>query len=427
MPKITLVTNIAEFGLFRSVAKTRARLIGVTLLVLGAAYGAGLWTASYIFEQSTSVVLNLLLITLMMMLVLVVSYLMTVIVGDFGFSGRWREQVILGQNVSQEEASVEDHSAEFMIIFLLMMVANAWAINWAAGGFLDRYHNEGFFQVRLRADDPDERLDALEDLADPMNYELWEIPALQKIVLEVFDDDDSEVRQRAFWTAGHMEVEEAEAPLITVTQSEASSPEKAEAAIALAKLGDKDKVRGPLEALATGEEPTEARVGALRGLGLLKPRESVEPLLALTSSRDEDIMVHAFWALREIGSKEARPVIREHLEAEPSGIRRCAVFDALKRLATEEDIMWARRTYQRTPAEDDDCEHLIWTDHNGAQHYIVYGDSYREKLIKIVANTDGFEHRQWFQRLVNDPDESWRIREVADEVLQQLDEGESGR
>lgn len=431
MPKIQLVTNVAEYGLFRSFAKSRARLTAAAAVALGATYAAGLWAADYMFETSASVVLNMLIITAMMMLLLVASYLLTVLAGDIFFPGPWREQVILGRTPADGKVTVEDHSAEFLIVLLIAVVANAFAINWAADGFLDRYHTEGFYRVRLRAEVPEERLAALQDIANPMNYELWELPALQDTVVEAFDDPNAEVRQRAYWTAGHMKVVAAQDKLIAVLDGEADPADKQAAAVALGKIKDPNTSREPLEHLAREAKAPQAQLGALRGLGLLAQEPSVDVILPLIKSSDEEVMIHAYWALRQIGSKKARAPIKEVIDAEPSGLERCAAYDAMKFVAHDEDVMWARRQFQRTPAlpetgDDDqshsDCEHKIWTDHDNEQYYIVLGDSFREKLIKIVANTAPYEHREWFQRLVNDPAEPWRIREVADEVLRQIKE-----
>jgi HEAT repeat protein len=383
------------------------------------------------FETSSSVMLNLLIITVLMMMLLVASYLLTVLVGDIFFPGPWREQVILGRTPADGRVTVDDHSAEFMIVLIIAVVANAFAINIAADGFLDRYHSEGFFRVRLRAEAPEERLDALEDIADPMNYEIWEIDALQETVVDVFDDPNPEVRQRAYWTAGHMKVLDAQGELIAVLEGDQSPADKQAAAVALAKIDEPKTSRGALEALARRAEDPTVQVGALRGLGLLAQPESIETIIPLTKSDDEEVMTHAYWALREIGNKDARPYVKEVLESNPQGIERCAVYDTMKLVATDEDVTWARREFQRSERKatesKDDCEHVVWTDHDKEQYYIVYGDSFREKLIKIVANTDAFEHREWFQRLVNDPAEPWRIREVANEVLRQIKEEDARR
>lgn len=425
MPKIQLITNVSDYGLLRGLAKSRARLVASTVIALGVTYGAGLWASDYIFETSSSVILNLLIITGMMMLLLVASYLLTVLLGDLFFPGPWREQVILGRTPADGRVTVDDHSAEFMIVLLIAVIANAFALNLAADGFLDRYHSEGFFRVRLRAEAPEERLGALRDIANPMNYELWELDALQRTVIDVFDDPDPEVRRRAYWTAGHIEDADAHAELVAVLEGDHSPADKAAAAVALGKLGDVERSRGPLEQLLASAEEPDTKVGALRGLGLLASKDSVDAILPLLDADNEQVMVHAFWALREIGSKQARPHIIEIIESDPAGLERCAAYDTLKLVATDEDVTWARRQFQRTEGKEK-CERIVWTDHDEEQYYIVYGDSYREKLIKIVANTAAFEHRDWFQRLVNDPSEPWRIREVANEVLRQIKEADNG-
>jgi NO-binding membrane sensor protein with MHYT domain len=97
MPRIKLVTNVSEYALLRGLARTRARLVVSTLLATAAMVGFGLWSAHYVLEVSSSVGVNLGLITFNMMVMLVAAYLQTVLIGDIVFSGPWREQVILGE------------------------------------------------------------------------------------------------------------------------------------------------------------------------------------------------------------------------------------------------------------------------------------------------------------------------------------------
>jgi hypothetical protein len=431
MPKIQLITNVAEYGLFRNLASSRGRLVAAVAAALGATYGAGLWATDFMFETSSSVMLNLVIITVMMMILLVASYLLTVLIGDLFFPGPWREQVIMGRTRTDGKVTVDDHSAEFTIVLILAVIANGFAINLAADGFLDRYHDEGFFRVRLRSQSPEERLGALEAIADPMNYRIWEVDALQETVVDVFDDPAPEVRQRAYWTAGHMQILDAQDDLIAVLKADVTPEDKQAAAIALAKIDEPKTSQSVLEALARDATQPTVQVGALRGLGLLGQPGSIDAIFALTQSDNEQVMTHAYWALRVIGNKEARGFVKNVLDSDPEGIERCAVYDTMKLVATAKDVTWARREFQRSSRTEidnqDDCEHLVWTDHDKEQYYIVYGDSYREKLIKIVANTAAFEHREWFQRLVNDSAEPWRIREVASEVLRQLKEQDARR
>jgi hypothetical protein len=289
---------------------------------------------------------------------------------------------------------------------------------------LERYHAEGFFAVQLRSEDVDDRLNALVTIADPMNYELWKRPGLKKIVLDAFDDPAQEVRQRAYWTAGHLKMTGAQDELIALLEGDAAPGEKKAAAVALGKIDDPAISREALEALAAKGEP-QATIGALRGLGLLAKKESLQIAMDLTDSENEKVMIHAYWVLREIDSAEARPVLKEVIARNPTGKERCAVYDTLKFVATKEDVLWARRQFQLTDPdlpESKGCESLVWTDFDDTKHYLLYGDTYREKLMKIVANADAFNQKAWFQRLVNDPKMPFRIRQVGTAVLRQIED-----
>ena len=243
MPRIKLVTNVSEYALLRGLVRTRARLIGSTVVATAATFFAGRWSAHYVLEVSSSVTLNLVLITCLMMLVLVSAYLQAVLVGDLFFDPSWREQVVLGQKTA--EVTVKDYSAEFMIVLMLLVVLNGVGVNAVAGGFLDTYHAEGFFRSRLRAEDPAERRAALEDISDPLNFELWENTAVRQLVLGHLRDEDLEARQIAIWNTGEMEIHAARDELIAIAK-DASEPNevRAGAAEALGQLGNERSGHG---------------------------------------------------------------------------------------------------------------------------------------------------------------------------------------
>src|SRR5690554_2134081 len=186
MPRSQFVTDVSKWGLLTWSAQSRARLIISTVLATGLTVALGFWTVHYILEVSASVMLNLLIITLTMMLVLVTAFLQAVLVADIFFPGPWREHVFLGRKPQTSDLDlsvVEDHSAEFTIVIILLVLANAFGLNVATGDFLGQYHDEGFFQVRMRSDNPDERLGALEKLGEPNSYELWELEAIQVLMV----------------------------------------------------------------------------------------------------------------------------------------------------------------------------------------------------------------------------------------------------
>ncbi len=422
MANVKLVIDVSEIGLLQDLARTRTRLIVSMLVAMVATYGLGAASAHYILEMSQSVVLNMFLITGNMFLVLVSAFLLTVTIGDLFFSGPWREAVFLEDaKRDPSEAPVSSHDGEFMILLVLLIVGNAFGLNAATGGFLDTYHAEGYFRVLLRSDSPERRISAFDEMTEGINYELWERPGVRKLVVDTFDDPSSDVRTVAAWSAGKMEMESARESVIEVLEQDESAEVRAAAATALGKLGLEPRARQTLtQTLQQTDNPT-LQVGILRGLGLMQPPEAVETITPLFESDDNKVMIHAFWAIRKIGSAEARDAVREVIDGEPSFVTKCAAYDALKKVAIDRDVLWARRQFQTTEG-DEECEERVWQERGSTKHYILVGDSFREKLIKIVANQAAFEHKDWFQRIVNDDSESWRIREVANEVIRQIRE-----
>lgn len=423
MAKIKLVTDVSKIGLMQSLAETRRRLVISTVVAVSATYGLGFWSAHYILEVSTSVVANMFIITGNMFLVLIASFLLTVLIGDLTFPGPWRETVFLGNSQENlDQAPVSNHSGEFLVILLLAIVVNAFGLNVATGGFLERYHTVGYFRVWLRADEPDRRLQAFEKMTRDVNFQLWDNTEVQELVLDAFDDPSAEVREMAAWSAGKMDILQAREGLIKLVDDD-NPHVAAEAAIALGKLGLDTTARRAIESRLSATDEVTAQVGALRGLGLMGSDRSVSTVVKLIDSDDDEVMTNAFWALRKIGSEKARPAVRKSLENADSPLKRCAAFDAMKKVASDEDVLWARREYQ-TGDFGKPCESRVWEERDGEKRYITIGDSYREKLLKIVANQAAREHRDWFQRIVNDRNEDDRLREVASEVIRQLRQAE---
>lgn len=429
MPQlIKLTSNVAEFGLFRSVAKTRARLIIAALTATACTIGAGLWSADFIMERSTSVVLNIAIITLNMILVMLGAYLQSMMLGDIFFKGPWREQIILGERpwIDDPDAKVvvANHNAEFMIILIMLVIGNAMLVNYGAGGFIDRYHAEGFFRARQRSPDPEERVAALQAMADPTQFELWENPNLHELVTQTLGDPTPEVRAQAAWNAGKMKIMMAQKPMIAlVTSPEQPALVRAQAAIALGRLGPDDNARAAIEAAlaSTKKEDKALAIGLLRGVGLLGDSKSFGAVKPWTSHEDEQIMIHALWAAHKTQSPEARTWLLAELDKKPKGTRQCALLDAMKMVSTSEDVDWARKRFIYSP-KNVKCERVIWEDRDETQTTILFSDTLRTKYVKIVANSgDAHKHKAWFQRIVNDNAEDWPIRETTSAILRQLE------
>lgn len=421
MAKLKLVTDVSKFGLLQSLAETRTRLVTATVIAIAGTYGLGWLSAYYILEISASVVANMLIITGTMFLVLITSFLIAVLVGDLTFPGPWRETVFLGSSREDlDRKPVQNHSGEFLVILVVAIIVNAFGINLATGGFLEHYHNVGYFEVRMRAEAPQQRVEAYETLMRDVNFQLWKDEQVQQIVVDGFDDPAPEVRAIAVWGAGKMELMSARTDLIELLRSDESPTVVGSAATALGKLGLQTEARRALEETLQSTDSPTVRVGVLRGLGLMEANTSVDAILPYLKADDEQTMIHAFWALRKIESEKARPAVRKIVDQQDVPfLKRCAAYDALKKVASGKDILWAKRKFQ-IGKFDKECPLKVWKERDGTKHRLVIDDSFREKLIKIIANEAAPDHKDWFQRIVNDPNEETRIREVASEVLRQL-------
>lgn len=437
MPKITFVSNVSDLGFFRGLAATRGRLATSAAVATLLAFGGGLGAAHYIMERSASVGGNMALITLVLLLVLGAAYLQALLAGDLFFPGPWRQQVILGDRALLEHAatsededvqtSVHDHSAEFMILLVLGFVLTSAGINLAAGGFMGRYNTEGFFRTQLRSPVVEDRLTALKDMANPTQTSLWTNPQLHLLVTETIGDAEPRVREQAIWNAGAMQIEGARAPLMSAL-ADTAAPDtlRAEAAIALGKLGESQAAREALIALALKPKtPSPLRVGALRGLTLMKAHGATQAIAPLMHDADPAVSLHALWMLRELRARHARPAIKAAIEAisdDPKQLnKRCDLYDTLKLISEEDDILWARRQFLSAPA-DARCERILWTERDDHNRVIRYGDTFRVKTLKIVANTGhAHKHRDFFSRIVADSTHAFHTREVAATILKELD------
>lgn len=427
-PQLKLVANVSEFGLFQGFARTRTRLIATTIVSTIIMIALGLWSANHILEHSASVSMNLLLITTNMFVMMVGSYMQALLIGDFFFPGPWREQVILGVRPEQHdhdaEIAVRNHNAEFMIVLLLLLASNAFLINLASHNFIDTYHNEGFFRVRLRHEEPKERMEALKDMVEPTQADLWTLPGLHKVVISALDDPDPGVRGQAIWNVGKMGIESARERVLSLLKDPKEHDEVlATASIALGRLGKSFESRAAIEQLLTRKNASPTLlIGALRGLALMKDEDGGAAIMPLTQHPDDQVAIHAYFALRESLATDARQPILDALNANPAPpkLRQCAMLDTLKMISKEEDIPWAQKQFVRTDPTLK-CEPIVWEDRDERRRYVLYYDDLRTKYIKIVANSGGAPaHKRWFELIASDPSEPWPVREVASLVLKQL-------
>ncbi len=419
---INLNAKVSEFGFFRSFATTRKRLIFSVIISSAIAYGLAFLGAYYVLEVSGSVGINLAIITALMMLLLVMSYLQAVLVGEFFFTENWRRRVVLGEKV---DGALKDHNAEFLIVLVVFVLVNAFTLNLSTNGFFDTYHKEGFFRSELRSSDPLDRKNALVRMADITNVMLWEDGGLRTLVRQQYIDPDARVREQAAWNSGEMGDKSARKDLIKRLE-DSSLDVRASAAIALGKLGNQTEVREAIEARLEKSKGPKERIAMLRGLALLNSPLSGLAAWKHTRDDDESVSLYAYWVVRNGAPNGIREKLRERLASKTSPKERCALLDTLKMVANEDDVSWSRRQFESVK-KGEKCEPFVWEDRNERIYYVLYSDTFRVKHMKIVANASGTTQRSWFDRLIADTSQSWRVREVALEIVKQIDKAQKGR
>ncbi len=425
MARIQLVTDVSQWGLMNWPARTRRRLQICTLVATVATVASAVGSAYFILEVSSSVLVNMALITANMFLMLVAAFLQAVFIGDLFFAGPWRERVFLGERPPADDdaldfTTVNDHNGEFIALIIVAILVNAVGLHFATGGFFQEYHDEGFFHVQMRSSNADQREAALVSISDPNNNRLWEREGLRDLIVDALEDEDPGVRRRAAFTAGSLQVLRARESLRERAREDGDVDVRAEAAFTLGKLGRDVASLEVLMELLDPEEPSEVRLGGLRGLAQMRDPRAVEAVVEQIDDEDREVMAYAFWALARIGSSEPREEVRAVIEEEPPGFRRCAAMEGYKLVAAAEDAMWARRQFQNADPEAR-CEGVTFEELDERIHYVVYGESERVKWLKTVGNTDPYEHRRWLRRLLADPEEEVHVRDVAAEILRQMD------
>ncbi len=428
---LKLITNVSDFGLLTTLAKTRLRLF-LSTLVSNVGFVAATWHVShYVNEQSDSVSLNLVYITATMLLLLVASYIEAMLLGDLFFPGPWRERILLGKKIdidinSPEALQVSNHrnyNLHFMIVLAFTIVANYYGTRILTGDYLDEYHQVGFHLTNLRADQPEEKLTALKALSKTIYRKRWHEKKVKLAILDQLKSDDEETRRWAIFIIGQARYEEGFA-ILTEAIKQGDPQTRAEAAQSLGSLLDSRSAQSLHDLLkqAAADKDKNLMIGALRGIGLMgdKANSTGPTILELfTKETDEELRAYLGWALGQARYKEAYPVLWKTFEESDETSLKCASLEGLKYLSqnskSEGDVAHAKEFF--TLIDRHECPYLIWEDRHEEKIYIMYKEFYRTKLLKIVANRTGGAELPWFEFIAADQENPYAVRYQATEIV----------
>ena len=450
----------------RWVAATRVRLLiainlsAVVMLAFAPTVG------SYVRHQSTSPTVDLLLITSWMFVLLVVSIFEAILAGDLLFRHRWRERVILGEEIVDISGDVDadpellhKRTRTNILGFSLLVVAfallNGTLVNVVSGRFMDYYQQTGYYRTVMRSDDIALKKTALLDIAQVQKPVLQEL--VMDIVVPVAAGDDpvmrveglyclSEVARRMSrsvdilnaddapgtrWEYGTLSTLKKEvAPLARRLFETGHGDEKVAAARLLGSLRDVEAVPLLARYVEDPDADPQERAQVLLALSEMNDLAALEPLLFATErlSADQRSQTFALYGVGEVfkyyapDNREALPpVVDEASETlvrvlpKLSKVNQCVAVDALQKMADARTAPALQALFESDESTFE-CPTAEEREHDGRVKTLSTSDPIRIKILRVVA------------RLVVGDDEvlRWLEREAAsdaysDEINRELD------
>jgi HEAT repeat protein len=168
----------------------------------------------------------------------------------------------------------------------------------------------------------------------------WNVPSTEQLIVQLKEDGDPLVRQRAAWWLGEHEDFDAVWPL-TEALKDRSADVRLTAAWALGEIKDRKSIPALIDLLDDGD-PLVREMGAI-ALGEIEHPSAVEPLVEAFD--DEELREAVVWALGEIPGHEA-------------AVARDRVFKEWGRRPWSNDQVWTGRL-PGTRVVTDDLSELL--------------------------------------------------------------------
>jgi hypothetical protein len=298
----------------RWLARTRLRLASASLVALACFFGLALPLAGWVRDTSRSVSTDMALLTLWLLTLLLGAYCVAVLIGDRIFPHRWRERMVLGDDVPPPEAENDllpppipkSHGLAFSLIFVGLVVAGVLMAESITGQFFSEYQRIGSKRTVLRGDNEPLKLTLIGELADK-RLEGESRDALRLLDTIWRDDRQSdEVRDAALMALGRLafsfdtsmaawaregvrdhwelellrELRQQIAADLRGTLTSASAGRARHILLTLGKIRE-DASFEPIaqRVVAEAESPSPTLGAAVLALGLLRDPRGIKPLL----------------------------------------------------------------------------------------------------------------------------------------------------
>jgi len=428
-----LIPRVQEIGFFYGVMATRQRLITVALSATAAELLVIYLVSTWMRATSGAPMSNVLIIALSLTGLLVAAYLDALVIGDLFFPGRWRERILAGgqlepQDWEEEQAFVKEYNAPFFVIFFILLFGLYGLSQLLTNRFLAYYQDLGFALTLMRSDDPDDRLMGLEEMVNPLREQSWQNESLHAHIADLVDDDDPRVQAMAAYVAGRLDVVSAADGILEAFRHSDDDTVRADAAMALGRLEWEKSVAYTANALRSPDLSEAVALGILRGFSFSQDERAGSSVMVLLESCatksppqacSKEVVEAAFYALRKMKHEAGRSVAMSYLRSERELEERCAAADALRYIATGDDIPELQRAFSEvTP--DDECAYAQWRYHEEKAIDVTEKEPLRAKLLRAIGNRKIFETYEWIWAVGADEKENDTTRKVAEQYAREM-------
>ncbi len=425
--------------MFRLILGSRARMIASFVVLETMCAGYGHWLAAYVRTEADSVVTNLYLILGWVALMMAAGFPLSVLIGELLWGPRWTRMSFLGWTPDPDEVQPEDirdRGFAYYLVLALTIAVSYLGNDLLQGNFFAWYAARGYALTQLRAGDPEERVQAIEELSTSDD------PSMRRLVVRGLDDPDPRVRAVAARATGWEAIDEALPRLLELARSDPDPVVRGAAALAAGQT------RGPgvveiLEDLVRRERDQEAMRGIIGGLGMRRAgADAMMSFLTGPNGGSEEVRRAAIWALGRIKDPGSREVLDHILLDESQALgTRCAALHAIAKVREDEDRV--PRSIRRVIADqrhlDDYCPRLFVTalvrercfeflNSRASRGYqgpcidlqVSSPEPFGSKALRAGAYVAGKASMDWLAAVNHDPSYSDVLRNQAAELFYEL-------
>lgn len=424
------VAGAGDFPLASTIAATRTRVFAVAVILVLANGAFALWNARMVMELSSSVSLNLVLISLQFALLLTGGYAASLAAGVLAFGDNWRRHVVCSEplppEVDFERARLltRDRTLAYWG-FLVGSIAFTYAsVALPTDHYIQRYNQYGFFASMLRSGVAAEQIQALRSVAEPINLAAAADPAVRAGVLTSLDSPNAEVRTWAAWVAGRIILVEAGRPLSERLETIENADEFLESSGTLGLLRDPFAARQMAAMVPTAMQDPDRLRALLRGLGLTQSTEGAHAIAPVLTRLQPTELVWALWLIGETRNTEFREPVLAGWQRTGDALE-CMWAEALKHVTTVDDIEAMQQAFESALAAPV-CEPVVHIGRSAGDDVrerttLVVGEPLAAKYLKAIVNIAGPGLEPWLESVRLNTGIDLEVRLLAQDVLRALE------